>query len=59
MQLFRLDISIVNVNKHETESSIFTSITNIRPKISRFMFKMFKTFVPTKLIATPLELVLP
>ena len=32
----------------KTESSVFTSITNIRPKLSRFMFKMFKAFVPTK-----------
>ena len=43
----------------KTESSIFTSITNIRPKLSRVMFKMFKAFVPTKPIATPQELVLP
>ena len=43
----------------KTESSIFTSITNIRPTLSRLMFKMFKVFVRTKLMATPQELVLP
>ena len=41
------------------ESSSFTSITNIRPKLSRLMFKMFQAFAPTKPKATPQELVLP
>ena len=41
------------------ESSIFTSITNTRPKLTRFMFKMFKAFVLTKPMAAPQELVLP
>ena len=41
----------------KTESSIFTTITNIRPKLSHFKFKMFKAFVPTKPMATPQELV--
>ena len=41
------------------ESSIFTSITNTRPKLTCFMFKMFKAFIPTKPMATPQELVLP
>ena len=55
MQLFRLGISIVNVDKHE--DGIIN--TNIRPKLSCFMFKMFKALVPTKPIVTPQELVLP
>ena len=53
MQLFRLGISIVNIDKHEDRIINFTSITSIRPKLSRFMFKMFKAFVPAKPIATP------
>ena len=28
-----------------TESSIFTSVTNICPNLSRFMFKMFKAYL--------------
>ena len=43
----------------KTEPSIFTAIINIRPKLSRLAFKMFKAFVPTKPTATPQELVLP
>ena len=58
MQLFRLSSSIVNVDKHKDKSSSFTTITSIHPKSPRFMFKMFKVFVPTKPMATPQELVL-
>ena len=39
MELFWLGISIVNVNED-----------GILPKLSHFIFKMFKAFVPTKLI---------
>ena len=52
-------VSILALQKFSSanpEASI-TSVTDIRPELLRFMFKIFKAFVPKNIIATMQQLV--
>lgn len=56
MQLVSI-LALQKLSSANPEASIFTSVTDIRPELLRFMFKIFKAFVPKNIIATMQQLV--
>ena len=56
MQLLSI-LALQKLSSGNPEASIFTSVTDIRPKLLRFIFKIFKAFVPKNIIATLKQLV--